>query len=170
METTIPFFLGQARLGGWEVLACIYAGGFSRSWAKWCRGGTFGQWSSKKMRLKVEALKSRKCVLYMTGSLKVLESSAELLIGFRKTHTLKGIILVQTQQSKDFTLVWRKKRGLCNEIHGRWHDHFSLTVCLIGLAIATSRFFSIWRWLSTALTFIRVCSEGDGAKNRIPRR
>lgn len=55
------------------------------------------------MQLRVEALKSRKYVLYLTDSLTTRETA--LLIGFRNTHTLKGVILVQTQQSEDLTLV-----------------------------------------------------------------
>ena len=54
-------------------------------------------------QLRVKALKSRKHVLYMTDSPVAQETA--LLIAFRNTHTLKGIILVQTQQSKDLTLV-----------------------------------------------------------------
>lgn len=41
----------------------------------------------KKAWLRVEALKSTKCDLYMTDSLEVLKISVELLIGFRNTHT-----------------------------------------------------------------------------------
>ena len=41
--------------------------------------------------------------------------------------------------------MFEGKEELSNEIQGRRHDHVSLTVYLIGLAIATGRLFFFWR-------------------------
>lgn len=102
-------------------------------------------------------------------SLPAITCEAVTLILFRNTHTPKGIILVQTQQSKDLTLLFEGKEELSAMKYKAGKGPRVLTVYLIGLAIATSKLFSFEVTFHCTI-FIRACLVCDGAKYRIPRR